>query len=48
MANAKKSTTALDTLIDGIYDIRNEIKAMNTQVDELNASKEEMEFWKGL
>ena len=44
MANAKKSTIALDALIDDIFDIRNEIKAMNKQVDELKASKEEKEL----
>lgn len=44
MANAKKSTAALDTLIDDIYDIRNEIKALNKQVDELKANKETMEL----
>jgi len=43
MANAKK-TKALDTMIDGIYDIRNEIRALNKQVDELKTQKEEMEL----
>ena len=43
MANAKK-TKALDTMIDDIFDIRNEIKALNKQVDGLKAQKEEMEL----
>jgi len=43
MANTKK-TKALDTLIDDIFDIRNEIKALNKQVDELKAQKEGMEL----
>lgn len=43
MASAKK-TKALDTMIDGIFDIRNEIKALNKTVDGLKAQKEEMEL----
>ena len=43
MASTKK-TKALDTMIDGIFDIRNEIKALNKTVDGLKAQKEEMEL----
>jgi len=43
MANTKK-TKALDTLIDDIFDIRNEVRALNKQVDELKAQKEGMEL----
>ena len=43
MASTKK-TTALDTLIDSIFDIRNEIRAVNKKVDGLKAQKEEMEI----
>lgn len=42
MANTKK-TVALDTLIDGIFDIRNEIRAVTKQADELKVQKSEME-----